>query len=89
MSPMAAALVSVDVIAGQSVDKNDIIAVIESMKMQTAITASVAGLITDIKVTAGQTIQEGQLICKVVESSQSSDVSDTQQPISDLSLIHI
>ena len=83
MSPMAAALVSVDVIAGQSVDKNDIIAVIESMKMQTAITASVAGLITDIKVSAGQTIQEGQLICKVVESSQSSNVLDTQEPISD------
>ena len=83
MSPMAAVLVSVDVIAGQSVDKNHIIAVIESMKMQTAITASVAGLITDIKVSAGQTIQEGQLICKVVESSQSSNVLDTQEPISD------
>ena len=83
MSPMAAALVSVDVTAGQSVDKNHIIAVIESMKMQTAITASVAGLITDIKVSAGQTIQEGQLICKVVESSQSSNVLDTQEPISD------
>ena len=82
-SPMAAVLVSVDVIAGQSVDKNHIIAVIESMKMQTAITASVAGLITDIKVSAGQTIQEGQLICKVVESSQSSNVLDTQEPISD------
>ena len=83
MSPMAAALVSVDVTAGQSVDKNHIIAVIESMKMQTAITASVAGLITGIKVSAGQTIQEGQLICKVVESSQSSNVLDTQEPISD------
>ena len=83
VSPMAAALVSVDVIAGQSVNKNHIIAVIESMKMQTAITASVAGLITDIKVSAGQTIQEGQLICKVVESSQSSNVLDTQEPISD------
>ena len=83
VSPMAAALVSVDVIAGQSVDKNHIIAVIESMKMQTAITASVAGLITGIKVSAGQTIQEGQLICKVVESSQSSNVLDTQEPISD------
>ena len=83
VSPMAAVLVSVDVIAGQSVDKNHIIAVIESMKMQTAITASVAGLITDIKVSAGQTIQEGQLICKVVESSQSSNVLDTQEPISD------
>ena len=82
-SPMAAVLVSVDVIAGQSVDKNHIIAVIESMKMQTAITVSVAGLITDIKVSAGQTIQEGQLICKVVESSQSSNVLDTQEPISD------
>jgi acetyl-CoA carboxylase carboxyltransferase component len=83
VSPMAAVLVSVDVIAGQSVDKNHIIAVIESMKMQTAITASVAGLITDIKVSAGQTIQEGQLICKVVESIQSSNVLDTQEPISD------
>ena len=83
VSPMAAVLVSVDVIARQAVDKNHIIAVIESMKMQTAITASVAGLITDIKVSAGQTIQEGQLICKVVESSQSSNVLDTQEPISD------
>jgi acetyl-CoA carboxylase carboxyltransferase component len=83
VSPMAAALVSVDVIAGQSVDKNHIIAVIESMKMQMAITAPVAGFITDIKVTTGQTIQEGQLICKVVESSRSSDVVDAQQPISD------
>ena len=83
VSPMAAVLVSVDVIARQAVDKNHIIAVIESMKMQTAITASVAGLITDIKVSAGQTIQEGQLICKVVESSQSSNALDTQEPISD------
>ena len=83
VSPMAAVLVSVDVIARQAVDKNHIIAVIESMKMQTAITASVAGLITNIKVSTGQTIQEGQLICKVVESSQSSNVLDTQEPISD------
>jgi acetyl-CoA/propionyl-CoA carboxylase biotin carboxyl carrier protein len=53
---MAAAVVSVDVIVGQSVDKNQIIAVIESMKMQTAITAPVAGIIENINVSAGQTI---------------------------------
>lgn len=79
VSPMAAAVVSVDVIAGQSVDKNQIIAVIESMKMQTAITAPVAGRIENINVIAGQTIQEGQVICMAVQSSQPSGVKHQEQ----------
>lgn len=79
VSPMAAAVVSVDVIVGQSVDKNQIIAVIESMKMQTAITAPVAGIIENINVSAGQTIQEGQVICMAVKSSQPSGVKHQEQ----------
>jgi len=76
---MAAAVVSVDVIVGQSVDKNQIIAVIESMKMQTAITAPVAGIIENINVSAGQTIQEGQVICMAVKSSEPSGVKHQEQ----------
>ena len=79
VSPMAAAVVSVDVIVGQSVDKNQIIAVIESMKMQTAITAPVAGIIENINVSAGQTIQEGQVICMAVKSSEPSGVKHQEQ----------
>jgi len=34
LSPLAAAVVSIDVAEGQLVDKNQIVAVLESMKMQ-------------------------------------------------------
>ncbi|MDG1473896.1 MAG: carboxyl transferase domain-containing protein [Porticoccaceae bacterium] len=65
-SPMAAALVSINVSAGDWVEKDQIIAVVESMKMQTAVVAPVAGLITELNVSVGDTVQDGHLICHVM-----------------------
>ena len=42
VSPMAAAVVSVAVKSGQEVEQGEIIATVESMKMQTAIESPVA-----------------------------------------------
>ncbi|MDB2635431.1 hypothetical protein N9Y40_08085 [Porticoccaceae bacterium] len=65
-SPMAAALVSINVSAGDWVEKDQIIAVVESMKMQTAVVAPVAGLITKLNASVGDTVQDGHLICHVM-----------------------
>ncbi|MDA8646289.1 biotin carboxylase [Porticoccaceae bacterium] len=65
-SPMAAALVSINVSAGDWVEKDQIIAVVESMKMQTAVVAPVAGLITELNASVGDTVQDGHLICHVM-----------------------
>ena len=39
------------------------------MKMQSHIVASAAGMISDLKVTEGETVEEGQLICYLTEKS--------------------
>lgn len=65
-SPMAAALVSINVSAGDWVEKDQIIAVVESMKMQTAVVAPAAGLITELNASVGDTVQDGHFICHVM-----------------------
>jgi biotin carboxyl carrier protein len=74
---MAAALVSINVSPGDWVEKDQIIAVVESMKMQTAVVAPVAGLITELNVSVGDTVQDGHLICHVVISESGGRLSHT------------
>ena len=79
VSPMAAAVVSVAVKSGQDVEQGEIIATIESMKMQTAIETPVAGTVVDLNVTVGETIQSNHEICRVEESiGSNSAVKKTQ-----------
>ena len=79
VSPMAAAVVSVAVKSGQEVEQGEIIATVESMKMQTAIESPVAGTVVDLNVTVGETIQSNHEICRVEESiGSNSAVKKTQ-----------
>jgi len=79
VSPMAAAVVSVAVKSGQEVGQGEIIATVESMKMQTAIESPVAGTVVDLNVTVGETIQSNHEICRVEESiGSNSAVKKTQ-----------
>jgi len=76
---MAAAVVSVAVKSGQEVGQGEIIATVESMKMQTAIESPVAGTVVDLNVTVGETIQSNHEICRVEESiGSNSAVKKTQ-----------
>ncbi len=59
-APLAAAVVSVDVSQGQTVSEGQLIATLESMKMQTAILAPTAGIISALTVALGETVQAGQ-----------------------------
>ena len=65
LSPLSAAVVSIDITEGQLVDKNQIVAVLESMKMQTAIHAPIAGVVANLSIVLDATIQSGQLICEI------------------------
>ena len=50
---------------GQSVDEDDTLMILESMKMEIPITAPVAGTLTAILVSEGEVVQEGQTVATI------------------------
>ncbi|WP_449065817.1 acetyl-CoA carboxylase biotin carboxyl carrier protein subunit, partial [Planomonospora algeriensis] len=66
VSSMQATVVMVTRTDGDLVDTGDLVAVIEAMKMEQAITAHRPGMITNLGVAAGQTIAAGAVICEIV-----------------------
>lgn len=72
-SPLAAAVISVDVKLGDPVAKGQPLVNLESMKMQTLLTAPEDAVITAILVTSGDTIQAGQLLLEIKAASAISE----------------
>ena len=64
VAPMAGSLVAWKVLEGAQVREGDVLALIESMKMETPILATAPGTI-QIQVQAGAVLQAGQVIAKV------------------------
>jgi acetyl-CoA carboxylase biotin carboxyl carrier protein len=50
---------------GQQVGTDETLMILESMKMEIPVNTPVAGRVTRIHVTEGQTVQEGQLLADV------------------------
>jgi methylmalonyl-CoA carboxyltransferase small subunit len=50
---------------GQSIQPGDILLVLEAMKMETNITAPVAGKIHAVTVTAGEAVKSGQVVVEL------------------------
>jgi biotin carboxyl carrier protein len=48
--------------AGQSIQVGDVLLVLEAMKMETNITAPVSGKLAAVKVSAGESVQSGQVV---------------------------
>ncbi|MFB9682288.1 acetyl-CoA carboxylase biotin carboxyl carrier protein subunit, partial [Streptosporangium vulgare] len=67
VSSMQATVAMVARIDGDLVDTGDLVVVIEAMKMEQAITAHKPGMITNLGVTAGQTIAAGAVICEITD----------------------
>jgi glutaconyl-CoA decarboxylase len=61
-APMPGKITSVDAKVGQAVKKGDLILVLEAMKMQNEISATVDGTISDIRVTAGANVKTGEVM---------------------------
>jgi methylmalonyl-CoA carboxyltransferase small subunit len=54
--------VQVPVAPGQQLQVNDLMVVLEAMKMETAITAPVEGKLKSVKVTPGESVKANQVL---------------------------
>ena len=50
---------------GDEVDAGDVIAVLETMKMEIPVISPVSGSVTEVRVTEGQIVQEGDVIAVI------------------------
>ena len=64
-APMPGNVLKVLVSEGDTVAENDVLFVIEAMKMETEIKAPVAGTVTSVAVSAGDKIESGQVMAYV------------------------
>lgn len=82
-APLAAAVVSIDVSQGQTVSEGQLIATLESMKMQTAILAPTAGIISALTVALGETVQAGQRLATLTAGTGQETPAQTPAEILD------
>lgn len=64
-SPIAGAVVSVEVAVGMRVRQDDPIAIIDAMKMETVVGAPVDGMVEEIGVAPGDAVKTGQVLCRL------------------------
>ena len=74
LAPMPAAVTQVAVEAGQTVQKGDVIVVLEAMKMQHTITAPSDGVVAELDVSVGQQVESGAVLA-VIETAESQGES--------------
>jgi methylmalonyl-CoA carboxyltransferase small subunit len=61
-SPCAGVVVRVSAQVGQAIQVNDVLLVLEAMKMETAITSPIAGKVARVNAKAGDAVQGGQVL---------------------------
>ena len=61
-APMPGKLISIKVKAGDKVDANTLVAILEAMKMENEILAGMAGTVKEVKVRAGETVEGGKTL---------------------------
>ena len=66
-APMPGTVIKVNVTEGQLVEKGDVVAVLESMKMQMEIKTSVSGKVGKITAVAGKKVEKGTELVQVIE----------------------
>jgi biotin carboxyl carrier protein len=64
-APLPGKILSVTAKQGDAIEESGEICTIEAMKMETPILAPVAGTVKQVSVSAGQTIQAGELIAEI------------------------
>lgn len=61
-SPIAGVVARVSAQVGQTIQVNDVLVVLEAMKMETVITAPVAGKVARVHAVVGNAVQSGQVL---------------------------
>lgn len=64
-SPISGVVVRVSAQVGQAIQSNDVLLVLEAMKMETVITAPVAGKIARVNATVGEPVQRGEVLVEL------------------------
>jgi methylmalonyl-CoA carboxyltransferase small subunit len=61
-SPIAGIVAKIPIQVGQAIKVNDVLIVLEAMKMETVITAPIAGKVARINAKVGDVVQAGQVL---------------------------
>jgi methylmalonyl-CoA carboxyltransferase small subunit len=61
-SPVAGVVIKVNVKPGQAIQANDLMVVLEAMKMETNVTAPVEGKVKTVKVAQGDSVKVNQVV---------------------------
>ena len=64
-SPMPGTILSVNVKAGDTVKKGQVLMILEAMKMENEIMAGADGTVTAVMVNAGQAVEAGAALCTI------------------------
>jgi biotin carboxyl carrier protein len=64
-SPLAGTVARVNATVGQTIQVNDVLVVLEAMKMETIITAPFAGKVKAVNAKAGDTVGQGEVLVEI------------------------
>lgn len=64
-APMPGTILSVNVTAGQTVNKGDVLMILEAMKMENEIMAAESGKIASVNVQKGASVKTGDVLCVI------------------------
>ncbi len=64
-APMVGKILKIEREAGSPVEENDVVIVMEAMKMEIPVVAPVSGNVKEIKVTVGQAVEAGDTLAEI------------------------
>jgi methylmalonyl-CoA carboxyltransferase small subunit len=64
-SPFAGTVSKISAQTGQAIQINDVLLILEAMKMETVITAPIAGKVAKINVSVGDAVQQGEVLVEL------------------------
>jgi acetyl-CoA carboxylase biotin carboxyl carrier protein len=64
-APMVGKILKVEKTVGDRVDEDEVVLVMEAMKMEIPVVAPTSGVLKDLKVSAGQAVEADQLLAEI------------------------
>jgi acetyl-CoA carboxylase biotin carboxyl carrier protein len=64
-APMVGKILKVEKNVGDRVDEDEVVLVMEAMKMEIPVVAPTSGMLKDLKVSAGQAVEADQLLAEI------------------------
>ena len=64
-APMVGKILKIEKQVGDRVEEDDVVLIMEAMKMEIPIVAPVAGVVTEIKVSPGQAVEAEQILAQI------------------------